>query len=553
MDEGSHRIDPDLVTRTPAPWRLRQLSATAIFIRGLTVVPRGRAKPFVVPAPLGGVVRRTGYEEQPQGTTPDALNFWACHWGGDGRLRCGSRPGLTAFTSGFSGTPYNWCESSFVNSGTKNGILIAASSGAWSWNGSAWSEHITSNVASDFSSVACYQQVAYLARGGETTLALTLTGAAGGGTALDSLRTAGIVAPNNCGIVATAMNRLWLAGDTSNPHVLYSPRIGTPTDWDYTLTDQSAAFTSGGSNFQLFEPITSLMDLGLNCLGIGCRDSFYVLSGNPRGGGTLYRVNSQVGPLMQSAWCKDGQNNTWFLGRDGLYRIPSGCPTENTIFDRVSRDLLPAELTSIQPGSTDYAAIGYDHRFNMIHLSVDFNSGTDVHWSLDLTPQVSRQGSRPWGGMWPSTFAAGTVRLWPVIKNSQSATKSAIVPILAGGGAYQFDTASTESFSSYCDYLFPLAPAGQVGKFESLQATVAPESADITMRWRVGNSAAEAYNSADTVTGASQAIAGLEYWQHPQLTGTHAVVRTTGLTTSRIALEQLAVTARPMGFRRVTG
>lgn len=479
-----------------------------------------RGQPIDILAPLGGVSRRWAYRYGEPVRCASALNVVPFD-PLTGRQRISTRPGITA-TGATIGTPYAWAEATYVNSGTKRGVAVTTSTGTWiSTSGSAWTEFITTNPGTDFASCAVYQQMLYQAAGGASTRVQDLTGSAGAGTAIDTIETAGN-APTNCGIVQTSMGRLWLAGDTSNPHRLYSPRQGTPTDWDYApaVPDQAMAWASGGTNGHIGAPITALIDHGTHCLGIGCQDSMYFINGNPTAGGRLFKTASMVGPLMQSAHCKDGRNNTWFLSRKGLGYIPAGCPSENFEPTMVSEDLLPADLLAIAPESGDHVSIEFDLRFNGLHIYVDYFSGNDVAYFYDFRT----------GGFWPMSFAAGTMRLGAVLKSAMSATKSSLLMLLADGTVYQFDTGSSESVDSNIVYNpISLGDASSEGMLIDLTGTLAENSGSVAATVYVGDSEQETTVAA--IAGASPSFTcdawtrdasparSTQYWQHPRQSG----------------------------------
>ena len=69
--------------------------------------------PINVGFPLGGVVKATAYEAQPEGTTVDALNVWSYQYPA-GRLRGGTRPGRNPDVNWTGSDPYNWNPISWV-------------------------------------------------------------------------------------------------------------------------------------------------------------------------------------------------------------------------------------------------------------------------------------------------------------------------------------------------------------------------------------------------------------------------------------------------------
>lgn len=431
-----------------------------------------------------------------------------------GRRRCGVRPGLTAFTSGVTGAPYNWCPVSYVNSGTKIGVSVVTANGAFVWNGASWSEHITTAPGTDFSTVACYLQQLYMARGGDTLIRQSLTGAAGAGATITP--SAGTV-PTNCGIVCAHGDRLFVAGDTSNPHVVYACKIADPTDWDYSVTnDDSAAWVSSGpTGGAISEPVTALLEHTRDCLLIGCTDSTYVIRGNPITGETVI-ISHEVGPLMQSAWCHDSQGTCYIFTRDGLYMMPPGC---GDFLKSVSRESLPDELVAVNPGAGDKVSIAYDHRWRGLHIYVTYGgSETDVYYFFDLQDLA-------W---WPMAFASNAPVLGVPIKRSMTTEKSGLVAFTSAGAGFQFDRDSTESIAAEL-WLGPimLGPDGYEGIFHSLTARISELNSGGEVPWEiyVGDSPEEAFFSTAAFTGDAWDVEGLNCWQHVRSRGNAAYVR----------------------------
>jgi hypothetical protein len=495
---------------------------------------------FQIHPPLGGLNRRFSYQNQAPFTTPGALNVLPFDPLA-GRNRMATRPGITA-TGATISTPYNWCEATYVNSGTKRAVAITTSTGTHiSTDGATFTEFITTNPGTDFASCAVYQQTLYQAAGGAETRSLTLTGSAGAGSTLTSIDTAG-TAPTNCGIVQTCMSRLWLAGDTSNPHKIYSPRQGTPTDWDYApaQADQGMAWQSGGSNQQIFEPITSLIDHGTNCLIVGCQDSMYVVSGNPTAGGQVYQTGAMVGPLMQSAWCKDMRNNTWMLTRAGLCMIPSGCPDRNFTPTMVSAESLPHDLLAIRPEAGDHVSVACDIRWQGLHVYVDYASGTDAAYFYDFRA----------GGFWPMSFATGTMRLGAVLKGASTSTKSSLLMLKDDGTVYQFDSGSSESVDSYLLYgPIPLAPEGHEGRLADIMAVLSDNSGSVAPTIYTGDSEQETViaaiaGSAPSVTLGNwtrdtSPLRQSQYWQQPMSSGQCFVLRVDDVSSADWGIEKI--------------
>lgn len=162
-------------------------------------------------------------------------------------------------------------------------------------------------------------------------------------------------------------NRLVLTGSTAAPHVWYMSRIGDPYSWLFAADDTgspvAATDIEGG---QISEPITSLIPHNRACIIFGTANSITVLRGNPAEGGQMERISHVVGPISPTAWCKTSDDWTYFLTRDGLYRMPPGCGVTPS---SVSREKIPESLLGLD-GIADEVFLEYDVRFRCIHIYV---------------------------------------------------------------------------------------------------------------------------------------------------------------------------------------
>lgn len=453
--------------------------------------------------PVKGLNRRNAYQWQEPFTTPLCNNVWPTDQA-NGRGRIGTRPGLTAFASNPTGTPYNWCYANWHNSGLKVGVGLTTANGCFVWNGSAWVEHITTAPGTDFSTPCVIGQTLIMARGGGTTLYQTLTAGAGTGTALGSHPSVAGTPPTDCGLAINHGSRLILGGDTTDQQILYLSRSGNAFyDFDYPQTDAAAAVA-----LAFKEPITALASHTRDCLLVGMTDSLDVVRGTETGAMLIETISHEVGPLMQAAWCHDSQGTLWMLTRDGLYTMAPGCGDS---LKSISREIIPDELLAIDPGAGDHVSVCYDQRWRGLHIYVDYASGTDVHYFFDL--QI--------GGFWPMSFGA-TLRLAVPIKRSMTAAKSGMIALDVNSNAYQFDRGSTEAVDSHLAYgPVKLSDQGFYGILVDLTARLSSGSGDVAYEIYSGHSPEEAH--AAMVAGTPVAfsgtwtIEGLSYHEQPMV------------------------------------
>jgi hypothetical protein len=521
--------------------------------------------------PVGGLNKAAGITNQSPYFAAACNNFWPIQWN-TGRARGGTRLGVDSFNS--LGVPRNWApvtwESDSGGQATYRGIAVACAGGVYVSTGGSFSQAITDSASSDFTSCAIFNNLLFQARGGQDAKVRELTTpGTGAGTTVNAAwsegyaetpgsGTNGGTPPTNCGLVAVHQNRVVFAGDTVNPQVLYMSRAGYPKDWDYAQTDSGAAWaTSGGSSGKIGQPITALIEHTQGCLIIGCTDSMYVVRGNPTTNNALDVFVHGIGPLSQSAWCKTTNGWTFFLSRDGLYKIPPGCPGPPP--EPVSRKLLPEELVAINPATSGtYVSLAYDSRWQGIHIYVN-TSGSNTYYFYDLVHE----------GFWPMTFSQ-TLRLGVNFPVAAEATESAMLAIDSSGSSYQFTTDSTENIASSCAYgPFQLVPNGLEGIINEVSAVLAENSSAVSWKLYVADSAAEAYAllvaDAASFTGVAWATATTDgpsgaaahtrlsqYVQNPMRRGQVAYLKIYASgTTARISVEEINATCVDAGLRRV--
>lgn len=445
--------------------------------------------------PLGGLNRRHAYQWQKPWTTPYCNNVVPFDQA-NGRGRIGTRPGLTAFASSPTGTPYNWCYASYHNSGLKVGVAVTTSGGCFVWDGSSWTEWITTPPGTDFSTPTVIGQTLVMARGGATTLYQSLSSGSGGaGTALTSHPnittgpTSGGTPPGSCGLALNHGSRLILAGDTSDQQIVYLSRSGNAFwDFNYTETDTAAAVA-----LAFKEPVTAMISHTRDCMLVGMTDSLDVVRGTETGAMLIETLSHEVGPLMQSAWCHDSTGRLWMFTRDGLYTMQAGCGDS---VESVSRESLPAELIAVDPGTGDKVSVAYDHRWRGLHIIVNYNSGTDLWFFYDLDNK----------GFWPQT-SSHTWNLAVPVKRSMTTAKSGTILMETDSSAYQWDRGSGESVAAYFAYgPIKLSDQGHVGFLEDFTGRLSSGSGDVDYEIYAGHSPEEAY--AALVAGTPVAFSG---------------------------------------------
>ena len=518
--------------------------------------------------PIKGLEKRWGYQGQGPFSTVDCDNIWPTQWA-TGRERGGTRPGLRGAGPISFSSPLNWSEATWQSgtgtTGIRRGVAVAS---RWGVKVSYFagldfnSEDTTftstdpfTGANSDFASCTVYLQHIFFAIGGRElgVKVKPLPGLPTSVTTWDGDLEAieGVVGepPKRCGIAQTWGDRLVLAGDTENPHVVYMCRVGNPIDWDYSAVDAGAAWAnSGGEDGKIGEPITSLIPHNRDCLLVGCTDSLYVVRGNPKLQGQKYQLSQTVGPLMQSAWCKSADDSTWIFTRDGLYVMRPGCGEPPIA---VSREMLPEDLTAIDPArTTDFASIGYDTRWRGIHIYAN-RDGTDLNYFYDIQS----------GGFWPMSFS-DTPRLAVNFKSLSSINRSGLVMVTSQGYSRQFDKTRPCEKPAYLWYgPFALGDPFTEGILLEVASVLGsqtdnPDDTDPFrgyVKWEVhaGESPEQAYKNGQVFKGTEWKREGLNYTQNPAIRGTTCYIKVFNDAYRAWTIEEITLLSQLAGRRTV--
>jgi hypothetical protein len=517
---------------------------------------------FSIPYPRLGVDRSGAFNNQPNETTPQSLNCWVMDPGTD-RYRGGMRPVLKSIGS-VGGAPYAWCRATYLDGSsiTQTGIAVTYASGTRiSLTGADWGTPPAIAIApgTNFSSCAVYLGYLIQARGGSTTYVKELPA----GTDDVLTATAG-TAPTKCGIIIAHADRLWLMGDTDNPHLVYASAVGDLFDWDYTDPTEGGAFVSSGPEGGIVgEPIIAAISHDDNWLLMGSTDSIYAANGNPKVGG-LVRVHDSVGPLTNRAWCKgegpNGSNDTYLMTRSGFGVIRQGTlQFENLSDARNIRDLKglnPGTPSSVGAVSGDEVVVGYDGRWKVVHIFVNPSSGDDYGYAYDVRT----------GAFQPQTFST-TISLIPSLPKLQTEQRSTALPVTHTGTLHQYDSAEdqgsgNETFPSELFFMVPLADDGNEGILHTLTASLAQGSENVDWGVYVGDTAEQAYRKAEADTSHNDADFEGSQWsytstrylnhvQHPRMKGGWACIKVRDVNNERWLIETLYAEVVASGRRRV--
>jgi hypothetical protein len=501
-------------------------------------------QPTRLPFPVGGVVRGVALADQPQQTTPHALNVWPSQ-PSSGRLRGGTRPSLVALGAG-PGTPYHWCDLAWKGSQTgqstfvNRGIAVVGANGTYTTTNGTWTNRIATDPGGDFASVAAFQQTLFQAS--HTLQRIYYYDMAAGTSGdLTTDATAG-TPPEYAGVICANGGRLWVAGIKNEPHVVRGCKIGDFLDWDDSSPAGSSAFsTTGSGNSTIGEAVCVLHAHNHDCTLVGGPTSLYVARGNPSGtSGNIYVISRGMGPISMAAITSagDGVNGgSYMLTQMGPYVVPPGCGEG---MQPLGLPNIPDELVGVNPANGDYAAVGYDQRWRMVHFYVVWASGEKAYWCYQIE-------SKSW---WQISTSL-TLRLAAQLPGIGSADVATVVPMTSGGQAYKFDRSSTgESIDSDFDYLIPLAGPGDEGLLTSLNIELAEDSSDVDYAVYPGASLQQAANATTPLVTGKFDRQGLNIIRRCRIRGSAARVNLSASGNDRLSIESLLPQIAVVSARR---
>jgi hypothetical protein len=246
--------------------------------------------------------------------------------------------------------------------------------------------------------------------------------------------------PVNCAICAEWRGCLCLSGQLSAPTAIYISRIGYPTDFDFSQVDGAQAYAVGLESTAsevgvIPSPVTALMPSNADIMLIGCSDSVWAMTGDPRAGGIVTNINRGSGVFSQSAWCRDDLGNLYWANNNGLFLWSgSGTPT-NLSYTQYDQFFKAIDITQ------NTVCVTYDPKRWYIWITVTPTSGgAGTHLVYDLRGQ----------GFWPVSFPAS---VGPTATTYMTGGPQAQREIIFGGQTGGLFTLNTGTFSGTGDVL----------------------------------------------------------------------------------------------------
>lgn len=484
-----------------------------------------------VDPPLGGTVRKMGFQKQEPFSTIDSTNMWPLN-SIDNRLALATRPPLERYLEVDDNINLLCRVSGDGNQDPQQTFVYASEGDLYVWTGTGFDQVDTAFAPATVPAVTTGRAV-------YATPFLEKVVIANSGTPLvydhdaDLLTnrityltaTAGTV-PVDCRIVVTWQGAVWFAGAPDAPHILYASRTGDITDYDYFALpeDEGGAFATIDDNEGLIgEPITALMPQTTDTMVVGCLDSMWAIKGHPRRGGSVESISTKIGPLGQGAWAKAPDNTLFVLTKVGIVTI---APQDGSIPALISKEKIPNELIGLEFDPLDPTiSMAYDTVWN--GLIINKRGDNEQSWWFD--PQ--------YGGFHKMALTvSGPPTVMLTFPSLDSATASGC---LFGGefGLYRFDAMGVNETPVWSVFIGPIKISPNAllkSKVETVKVVLGAETIpgtgdEGTFGVFVGVDGEEAYNNANN----SRAGTGYEVSTsvlianngliRPQLSG-HAVI-----------------------------
>lgn len=348
--------------------------------------------------------------------------------------------------------------------------------------------------------------------------------------------------PTGCPLIARHLDRIFLGGAEIAPGVWYAARQSDELDWDYSQTDSQRAISGPASEAGVpAKALTAFCESSDDYLIMACRESLWRLRGDPAYGGNLDNLSHTVGIVGMNAWTWGPAGELIFLSLDGIYILPPGGDSKPI---SMSREVLPQELLNFDPDTTivnlEYDVIG---RGVNIFLTPSSAEGR-FHWWMPWETKT----------FWPITLTGDHEPTATCTLQATAIEDSGVILGGRDGKLRRFtDLSETDCGTAFTTYMdigpVPLAADGQVGVLLSMEATIAEDCGNVT--WGVYPGLTFEAAAGASVQGTGTWVAGLNSTVHCGGQGQAYVLRLTGATGRRWALEQIVITTRESGRRRI--
>ncbi|MHA1409228.1 MAG: hypothetical protein ACTSQY_02705 [Candidatus Odinarchaeia archaeon] len=192
--------------------------------------------------------------------------------------------------------------------------------------------------------------------------------------------------PTSSSLIALYRGRL-VINDDKKPHAWTMFKVGDPWKclYDYTNDGDLSAVTHANAKVgEIGDVLRAFVPYKDDLFVFGCVNSMWVLIGDAVSGGQLAKIPGVTGIWGPSAWCMDDRNNLYFLGLDGLYRVPIA--ESLGIPENLSKTFVPKLINDLNLDNLLHEVILEFDPVNqgiLIHKTAIAN-GANSNWWYDL-------------------------------------------------------------------------------------------------------------------------------------------------------------------------
>lgn len=268
----------------------------------------------------------------------------------------------------------------------------------------------------------------------------------------DTAANPGLMPDGGSNIGVLCFGRIFL-NSMSSPHLWFCARRDDPLDFDSSKTDVAASTNSQNQEKAglVGSPIIAMISHKDQYLIMGCENDVYIMRSDPLYGGINANISKGTGFFSPTSWTWDDQNNLYFVGVDGIYKISTATITSSGTPQNLTKARNPKLISSLGLNRrTDRVAMGFDKTRYGIEISVTQKDGVEraVFW-LDLRT----------GGLFPDKFPTDQSPASIMFLDSRKSTER---KILLGGydgfiRTFDEDTKSDEG-SNAIDSFFTVGP-----------------------------------------------------------------------------------------------
>jgi hypothetical protein len=209
--------------------------------------------------------------------------------------------------------------------------------------------------------------------------------------------------PSSAYLICRYRGRLVLSGHPNYPHMWYMSRVSNPWNWKYSSTEPLSAVAGNNVDAgEIGDIVRALIPYGDDFLIFGCANSMHLMDGDPAFGGSIDELSDITGIYGPWAWCKDENDNLYFWGSNGLYKMTGGRSKPINI----SQGHYPKWADDWAVASaTHRVVLTYDpSRHGIIISKTTLADGTNLNYWYDLKTE----------GFYPETYptACGIFSSW---------------------------------------------------------------------------------------------------------------------------------------------